>query len=104
MVFTVPLSHWISAMVVMSVVRRSQEVRAFVASTSYETSPLVIEERFDPGHVDSKRARLERLFFTPLKISFRPLPEVQLPAIYPLEEGQTQRKSPYQHLKVQHIW
>ena len=79
-------------------------VRAFVASTSYETSPLVIEERFDPGHVDSKRARLEKLFLTPLKISFRPLPEVQLPAIYPLEEGQTQRKSPYQHLKVQHIW
>ena len=79
-------------------------VRAFVASTSYETSPLVIEERFDPEHVDSKRARLEGLFFTPLKISFRPLPEVQLPAIYPLEEGQTQRKSPYQDLKVQHIW
>ena len=64
-------------------------VRAFVASTSYETSPLVIEERLDPGYVHSKRARLEKLFLTPLKISLIPLPEVQLPAIYPLEEGQT---------------
>ena len=67
-------------------------VRAFVASTSYETSPLVIEGRFDPGHVHSKAAMLEKLFLTPLKISLIPLPEVQLPTMYPLEEAQTQRK------------
>ena len=67
-------------------------VWAFVASTSYETSPLVIEGRFDPGHVHSKAAMLEKFFFTPLKISLRPLPEVQLPTMYPLEEAQTQRK------------
>ena len=66
-------------------------VRAFVANTSYETSPLVIEERFHPGHVHSKGARLEELFFSANENITQTPPRGPAPCNLPLEEAQTQR-------------